>query len=231
MNRPYFLQYDIPEVNRRPVCENPSDSLWHARAVRITYSCWLIMESDLQGPVNLILNHLTSRGARWYAVPFDVSATEQLREMALANICREISERMDSARATRDEAETRLADESDTDYAARRRRYLAQARSIEKRVTEMIARVLPAAERFGITPADLRASSVVGDVELIAANMRSRAAAFARAHGILTRKAPDHEVTRALRRGEIPVQVASDFLREIDEPDAADDVFSSFGGI
>lgn len=228
-NRPYFIQYDIPELRGRPVCANPSDELWGARCVRITYSCWLAMESNLHR-VYPLLNRLSEYGVRWYAIPFDVSASADLRNMALENIRREIAERLVAARQTRDEAETRLDDESDTQFTRRRSRYLAAARSIERRVTEMVARVAPAAAVFGITEADLRTVEAVGEVELIASNMRARAAAFATMHGILTRSRHDgaRVMARSLRAGEIHPVIAADFLSDIGEDGAADEVRGAF---
>src|SRR5262245_50969024 len=137
-NRPYFLQYDIPEeplldasgaprwrynragnlvIMTAPVIPNPSDELWESGCVRITFSCWLMMERN-QHRVYPIMNRMSEANVRWYAVPFDASAQGQLRAMAMINIQRELAERLQSARETRANAEARLADESDSDYAA-----------------------------------------------------------------------------------------------------------------
>lgn len=233
-NRPYFLQYDIPEevmldtmgnprwrfnragnmvIMTQPVIPNPSDDLWRAGCVRITFSCWLMMERN-QHRVYPIMNRMSEANVRWYAVPFDASAQGQLRSMAMLNIQRELAERLQSARETRDAAEARLADESDSDYAARRRRYIAAARSIERRVTEMISRVSHAAAEFDITEQELRAYEAVGEVELLAGNMRARAQGFAAAHGIATRAGKITEA-RALRNGEMPPTIFADLLEDI----------------
>lgn len=237
MNRPFFFQYDIPEVAMidtrtgrqrrdasgrlvtRPVIDNPSDDLWRAGAVRITLSCWLIMEEDLhRGPAMRLINQLTQAGVRHYQIPFDSSASGELRNMALENIRREIAEYMTRAEEARREAETRIADESDRDYTARRRRYLAAARAIETRVIQMLARVAPAAERFGITIADLRIEEATATVELMGSTMRERARAFAEAHGILTRKyGRKHVMARGLDNGSIPPRIVADWMDDNDD--------------
>lgn len=252
-NRPMFVQYDIPEVPvidpatglqrrdahgramTRPVIENPSDELWRAGAVRITLSCWLIMEDDLyKGPAMRLINRLTNAGVRHYQIPFDSSARGELRAMAMENIRREIREHMERATATRAEAEIRLADETDANYARRRRAYLGAARSIERRVTELLARVGPAAERFGITATDLGINSAAGDVEVMSSAMRERARTFAVAHGILTRRAGgNHVVTVGMNNGTVPPQIAADYLQDFaegaEENNAAEELRSAFG--
>lgn len=222
MNRPFLIQYDIPETRvggrSRPVTENPSDEMWRAGCVRITYSCWLVMEADLQRTY-LVTARLQNAGCRVYAVPFDVSGMDQLREMALSNIQREIQNYMTRAEETRAEAETRFDDESDSDYVRRRRAYLAAARSIEKRVTEMVRRVAPAAARFGISTDQLRTRGALGEVELIAANMRERAEAFAQAHNIVTRSG-NTGMARQMRNAEIPADIAADYLMDRDDAES-----------
>lgn len=233
LNRPYFLQYDIPETRvagrSRPVTENPSDELWRAGCVRITYSCWLVMSNDLPRTY-LVTNRLQLAGCRVYTVPFDISATAQLKEMALDNIRREIQSYLTRAEDTRAQAEERFDDESEQDYVRRRRAYLAAARSIETRVTEMVRRVAPAAARFGITPEQLRTQGALGEVEMIAANMRERAAAFANAHGILTR-GNNAALARQMRNAEIPADIVADYLRDNDNWEAGERLGAAFQGI
>lgn len=230
LNRPMMLQYDIPKVNGRDAVPNPSDVLWECRAVRTTDSVWVVMEKTLARPrMMMLLDNFTRHGVIWFAIPFDAAGTDQLRAMALWNIRRELAAKLEAARVTRAEADTQFDDESNDDFKARRRLYIAAASGMERRVKDMLTRVARAGLEFGITAADLDIGSAVNEVELIAGNMRARAAAFARAHGILTRRAPGHEITRGLSDGSVPPQIASDFLREIDEPEAADDIFGSFG--
>lgn len=235
-NRPCFLQYDIPSVPvvdqlgnprwrfnavgvavpmMRPVIDNPSDALWSAGCVRITYSCWLMMEAN-ERRVYPIMNEMEEAGVRWYCVPFDASAKATLRAMALDNIQREIRERLISAQETRDEANAQLDGEDDLDYVQRRARYLRMARSIEKRVNEMISRVAHAAAEFDITSDQLRTLEVVGEVELIAGTMRERAQSFAQAHGIATRStnATVNQAARDLRAGRMHPSIFADLIEE-----------------
>lgn len=232
-DRPYFFQYDIPKPAGRDVYPNPSTDLWLARCVRITQSCWLVMESNLPR-IYLLKNEMVEAGCRVYTIPFDVSGADDLRAMALDNIRREITERLAEAETTRAEAQTRFDDESNSDYKARRRRYLAAALSIEKRVTERLALIAPAAATFGITADMIFVGSAAESVTLIAANMRERAAAFARAHGILSRMPGEGAgVARMMRRGEIPTGVAADWLQDQDGEEntkAAEELRDSFSG-
>lgn len=242
-NRPFFLIYDIPtepvfdertgaprirfstnghmEIVTRPVIANPSDELWEAGCVRINLSCWLTMERNLHN-VYPVMNRMSQFQVRWHCVPFDISAKDDLRRMALDNIKREISERLESARATRLEADTRLDDESETDHAKRRRQYVATARSIDRRVNDMICRVRFAATEFEITATDLRSDEAASEVELLTSGMRAKADAFADAYGIARRAGKDAEA-RSLRRGEMPPTFFADFLDEtVDTPEATD---------
>ncbi len=70
-------------------------------------------------------------------------------------------------------------------------------------------------------------------VTLMAQNMRERAAAFARAHGILSRMPGEGQtIARQMRRGEIPTGVAADWLRDqdgADNWDAGENLSDTFG--
>jgi hypothetical protein len=229
MNRPYFLQYDIPKTRGVDAFPNPSDALWRARCVRITQSCWLIMEANLHN-IYILKNDMINAGCRVFTVPFDVSGADELRAMALENIRREIAERMAEAETTRATAEERFDNESDTDYRARRARYLAAARSIEKRIKDRLALIGPAAESFGISRAMLALDATASSVGIIAENMRERAATFAAAHGILTRSRNSgaQAVRKALRKGEMQPEIAADWLCDNDEWNAGEALRTAF---
>lgn len=226
-NRPFFLQYDIPETRGRQATANPSDELWREGCVRITLSCWLVMERDIPYEV---IDRLRRAGCRVHCLPFDVSAKEELRAMATENIRREIEELVERARTTRAEAETRLADESDTNFRARRNRFMSAVRAIETRVNEMAERVGPAAERFGITADMIGLTGAVTAVQIMGANMRERARVFGSLHGILHSKGDTgRAISRAVRAKQIPMGIVADFLQDNDDEQAGEELRNAFG--
>lgn len=249
-NRPFFFQYDIPEVAlidtnsglrrmdrfgrlvTRPVIDNPSDDLWRAGCIRITKSCWVVMESDLnRGAMLGIIRIMNENGVKNYSVPFDNSGMCTLREMAIANIRTEIEERLADARATRDAAFERLENESDANFVARRRRFMSAARAIERRIKRSLDLVAGAAARFGINSTDIGVEIAAADCEIIADVMARRAATFATAHGILTRRGGmSRTVAEQLSTGEMPAAIVADWLCDADETEAGDALRDAFSG-
>lgn len=235
--RAFQLQYDIPQPNGIPVCANPSGELYAAGCIRTTDSVWIVREEDLNGRrMMLLLDFLTRRGVIWFTLAFDVSQAEKIRALATLALKREIAERQASAEETRRIANERFADESNSNYKARRRVYLAAARHLEAEVAGMLRRMAFAASRFGIGEGEIRAREIATDMETIAGNMKDRAAAFAQAHGILTRQARGNPsvalVSTAFNEDAIPIGPVADFLRDEcgeEGESAADDIVSSFG--
>lgn len=237
-NRPFLLLYDIPEVNGVSVCANPSETLWRAGCVRITYSDWVVLENDLNGYAMMMeMERLRRAGVRFRTVPFDASAVGELRDMAIENIRREIAGYVARANASRAEADELFGDEG-TDAKKRRRALLSVARHLETKVAEILVKIGDAAARFGITEGEIRAREHAADILSATDNMKARAAAFATAHGILTRNRKRKDgaagMARSMETDSVPVAVVSDFLREIGDEDgegeqAADALNASFG--
>lgn len=228
-NRPYMLQYDIPAPGGVAVMDNPSGLLYAAGCLRTTGSVWVVMEANLNtGRMMRLLNRFDARGVKWFTVPFDVSGMETLRAMVTHTLRTEIAELTRSAEASRAEADARLDDESEANYAARRRVYLSAARVMETRVRRLELMAL-AASQFGV---DVRnVNEAAGSVDAMAYNMRARAKAFAEAHGILTRSRASGAagMARSLDAGEVHPAIAADFLSDLDEEKAADGLRSTFG--
>lgn len=233
--RVWQLQYDIPQPNGVPVCDNPSGSLYAAGCVRTTDSVWIVREDDLNGRrMMLVLDFLSRHGVTWFTLLLDLSNAATIRELALRSLRSEVASRKASAEQTRAAAEERFADESDTNYKARRRQLLAAARQLDTQVATMLRRIAFAASRFDIGESEIRAGEAAADCVTIAENMRDRAAAFAKAHGIVTRsrKARNDGITQSLFNDEIPVGIIADYLEEFEGEEGvevAGEIRTSFG--
>lgn len=235
MSKVYILQYDIPQPNGRPVCDNPSGALYGCGAVRTTGSVWIVTEEDLNRQRMMrVLDFFTRHGVTWYTAAFDISEAKTLRRMALDNLRREVAGYKARAEESRAAADERFEDESDTNYKARRRALLTAARHLELNVANVLRRIAYAASRFDISEAEIGAVSAANDLEVIVHNWKERAAAFARTHGILTRsrKAREDGILGSFLSDEIPVLVVADYIEETEGEEgaeAAGEIRSSFG--
>lgn len=244
MSQIHLLQYDIPETRvwsnsagryySRPVMPNPSGRLWRAGAVRLTLSCWLIHEGSM--PYTLVRD-FKSAGVKWETAPFDMSAAESLAAMALNSIKKEIADYVARAKETRDDEFARIdalpVDATAADREKARRRYRRQIGVVAKRVRECLKRVQVAAERFGINADSIGVPDARNALDAIKAGMDARAEAFAKAHGVLTRKRGKGDaMATAIAADDVFGPVAADYLEEsgdAEEKAVADQLRAAFG--
>lgn len=188
-----------------------------SRAVWRSGSAWLIEESMVPWELG---NRIIEAGGIWDVDPFDPSATIKLMNQAIASIrtqIRQQEERNLESQAAADRKYTEAVnDVVNSDPNEAQKDYLKRIQAIQSRTAKKIAAFAEIADKIGISRfINLMGAQASADAHRDA--MRERARTFAEAAAALRAgNAEQQAVAASLSAGEMPADIAADFLDDQD---------------